>query len=140
MYELTNTVLRAEYKIFCTQRGSKRFKGYSVIGNAKNPQQQTKKSMKHILALLMLFTVAWTYAQSNFPDFLHGTWKMENKEAYEHWDKLNENTLKGFSYKLKDGQMLISEYLDIRKDGKNIIYSATVLKQNSGNAVDFTLT
>ncbi|MBX3044256.1 MAG: hypothetical protein KIT33_03730 [Candidatus Kapabacteria bacterium] len=96
--------------------------------------------MKYTLTLLVFFTVELTFAQSILPDFLLGTWKMENKEVYEHWDKLNENTLKGFSYKLKDGQMLISEYLDIRKVGKEILYSATVLKQNSGNPVDFKLT
>lgn len=96
--------------------------------------------MKYALTLLMVFAVELTFAQPILPDFLLGTWKMENEEVYEHWDKLNENTLKGFSYKLKDGQILISEYLDIKKVGKKILYSATVLKQNSGKPVDFTLT
>ncbi|WP_107037437.1 YciI family protein [Brumimicrobium mesophilum] len=96
--------------------------------------------MKHILTLLIFFAVESTFAQSSIPDFLIGTWKMENKEVYEHWDKLHENTLKGFSYNLKDGQMFISEYLEIRRDTNKIIYSATVLKQNSGKAVYFTLT
>jgi uncharacterized protein YciI len=94
--------------------------------------------MKYILTLIVLFTAKLAFTQPSFPEFLLGTWKMENKDVYEHWDKLNENTLKGFTYKLKSGQMHISEYLDIRKDKKKIIYSATVLKQNSGKAVDFT--
>ncbi|MBN2395104.1 MAG: hypothetical protein JXC36_01425, partial [Candidatus Atribacteria bacterium] len=65
---------------------------------------------------------------------------MENKEIYEHWDKLNENTLKGFSYNLSDGQMFITEYLDITKNGKEVIYTATVLMQNEGKGVNFKLT
>lgn len=96
--------------------------------------------MKYVLTLLFFFVIKLTFAQPILPNFLLGTWKIENKEVYEHWDKLNENTLKGFSYNFKDGQMLISEYLDIRKVGKKVLYSATVLKQNSGKPVDFTLT
>jgi uncharacterized protein YciI len=95
--------------------------------------------MKYILTLLILLTVKLTFAQSSYPDFLIGTWKMENQEIYEHWDKLNENTLKGFSYKLKDGQMIISEYLDITKVNKEVIYTATVIQQNQGKGVSFKL-
>ena len=86
----------------------------------------------YIHDLLMLLIAELSFAQSDFPDFLQGTWKMENKEIYEHWDKLNENTLKGFSYKLKGGQMTISEYLDISRYHKDITYTATVLNQNQG--------
>ncbi len=96
--------------------------------------------MKHILTPLILFVGGLTFSQSSFPDFLQGTWKMENTEIYEHWDKLNENSLKGFSYKLKDGQMLVSEYLDITKTNNEVIYTATVIQQNQGKAVNFILT
>lgn len=96
--------------------------------------------MKYILTLLILVSVKVSCAQSNFPDFLTGTWKMENKEMYEHWDKLNESSLRGFSYKLNDGQMTISEYLDISETNKEITYTATVLNQNQGKGVSFKLT
>jgi uncharacterized protein YciI len=96
--------------------------------------------MKYILTLLILFAVELTFAQPGYPDFLQGTWKMENKDVYEHWDKLNENTLKGFSYKLKDGQMFVSEYLDITKVNNEVVYIATVLQQNQGKGVNFKLT
>lgn len=95
--------------------------------------------MKYILITLILLIAELTFAQSDFPDFLQGTWKTENKEIYEHWDKLNDNTLKGFSYKLIDGQMTISEYLDISRDNKDITYTATVLSQNQGKGIDFKL-
>jgi uncharacterized protein YciI len=111
-----------------------------TMGNGKSIPQQTEKTMKYILTLLILFIIELSFAQSSYPDFLQGTWKMENKEIYEHWDKFNENTLKGFSYKLKDGQMFISEYLDITKANNEVIYTATVLKQNQGKEVSFKLT
>ena len=89
--------------------------------------------MKHILTLLILLTVKLTYGQSSYPDFLIGTWKMENQDVYEHWDKLNGNTLKGFSYKLKDGQMVVSEYLDISKVNKEVVYTARDKGQGTGD-------
>ncbi|MBK8854329.1 MAG: hypothetical protein IPN10_09550 [Saprospiraceae bacterium] len=57
-------------------------------------------------------------AQKTFPSFLVGTWKIENKESFEKWDLLNETTLKGFSYTEKNGEILVSEYLEISKSGK----------------------
>src|SRR5690606_3785813 len=69
-----------------------------------------------------------------------GTWKKENKETYEHWDKLNDNSLKGFSYKLNNGQLTISEYLDISRSSNKTIYTATVVNQNNGESVNFELT
>ncbi len=96
--------------------------------------------MKYIVLINIILTIGKLQAQSNLPDFLEGTWKMENKETYEHWDQLNENSLKGFSYKVKDGQMLISEYLDITRDNDEITYKATVLGQNQGKGVNFKLT
>lgn len=96
--------------------------------------------MKYILTIHILFALELTYAQSGFLDFLQGTWKMENKEVYEHWDKLNQNTFKGFSYTLKDGQIIVSEYLDISNANNEVIYTATVLKQNQGQGVNYKLT
>lgn len=96
--------------------------------------------MKNGLTLFILFITAIASAQSGIPDFLQGTWKMENKEIYEHWDKPNESALKGFSYSLKDGKMTVSEYLEITDINKEINYKATVLNQNQGKEVKFKLT
>jgi len=49
--------------------------------------------MKYILIFISLFLPQITFTQSVFPDFLQGTWKMENKEIFEHWDSLNDNAL-----------------------------------------------
>lgn len=80
-----------------------------------------------------------TFAQTQLPTFLQGTWKTENKENYEHWDHVNNETFKGFSYKISDGQIVISEYLEISKKGNEVIYTATVLRQNEGKGIDFKL-
>jgi len=88
----------------------------------------------------MLGLMETTFAQRQFPDFLQGTWKMEGKEIYEHWDKPSDRRLKGFSYALKGGQLTVSEYLDIVQRDDRTIYTATVLNQNQGQSVDFLLT
>jgi uncharacterized protein YciI len=84
--------------------------------------------------------VSQTSAQSGLPHFLAGTWKMDDQETYEHWDKINEISLKGFSYTMKNGQMAVSEYLDISGAHDEITYTATVLNQNQGKGVSFKLT
>lgn len=92
-----------------------------------------------ILVSLALLINVVAYAQTDFPVFLQGTWKVENKEKYEHWDKLNDNSLKGFSYNTKNGELNVSEYLEITQAKKDIIYTATVLNQNQGMGISFKL-
>jgi uncharacterized protein YciI len=98
------------------------------------------QTMKYFLILLILSLTDRASSQSVFPDFFQGTWKMENKEIYEHWNKLNDKTLKGFSYNLENGEMSISEYLDIYRNGNDIVYMATVLNKNQGRGINFILT
>ena len=92
-----------------------------------------------LFTLLISITISQSFAQS-LPEFLQGTWKVENKETYEHWDKINDNNFKGFSYKMKDGKMVVTEYLEIKRSDKEVIYTATVLNQNQGIGIDFKLT
>lgn len=95
--------------------------------------------MKYIPTLVILLLAGPVSAQTEFPGFLQGTWKMENKETYEHWDRLNENTMKGFSYTLKDGKIVVSEYLDLDRKRNEVTYTATVLNQNQGKGISFRL-
>jgi uncharacterized protein YciI len=95
--------------------------------------------MKSAMISLILIVSYEIGAQIIFPDFLAGTWKTENKEIYERWDQLNQNNLKGISYLLKDGQMIITEYLDISRNDHDIIYTANVLNQNNGEGISFRL-
>jgi len=96
--------------------------------------------MKKFLAFLFVLLSQFHFSQVSFPDFLQGSWKTENDELYEHWDKLDNNTLKGFSYKTKNGEILVSEYLEITQKQNKIVYSASVINQNQGTPVEFTLT
>jgi hypothetical protein len=71
-------------------------------------------------------------------DFLVGTWKMEGKENYESWEKLN-HIFKGQSYKMVDGQKIVTEIIELRSDGDQIIYTPRVFDQNEGRPIQFIL-
>jgi uncharacterized protein YciI len=95
--------------------------------------------MKMLLNILFFAFASMAFGQTNFPDFLSGTWKMENKEIFEHWDKLNNQHLKGFSYQLENGLIRVTEYLEIAQKGNDVVYTATVIDQNQGKGIDFKL-
>jgi len=97
--------------------------------------------MKHIvLTLLTLCLFHPSFAQTDLFDFLQGTWKMEDKEVYEHWDKLNEGAMKGISYVVENNEVTVFEYLDLLRDGDIVVYIATVVGQNGGFGIAFTMT
>ena len=95
--------------------------------------------MKIILSIFTACFISITNGQPAFPGFLEGTWKTENRDTYEHWDKLNESSLKGFAYKLVDGKIRVTEYLEIGLKKQNVVYTATLADQNQGEGVDFKL-
>jgi len=97
--------------------------------------------MKWILTacLLTTFIISCSGQQAIVDlDFVVGTWQIEDRATYEEWivqcDQLN-----GISYKLSDGERMISETLLIRRVGDNVIYEATVPSQNDGKTIPFTL-
>jgi uncharacterized protein YciI len=98
------------------------------------------ETMHSLFTALLLLLMSPLVAQVQFPDFLSGTWKVEGRDNYEHWDQLNAHNMKGFSYSLKDGKMVVSEYLELQQNSNEVIYSASVLQQNGGSRIDFTLT
>lgn len=96
--------------------------------------------MKKFLSILIFaLLISLKITAQILPTFLHGTWKLENKDTYEHWDIMNENTLKGLSYKTNQGKFIVTEYLEINKTEEGIVYTATVLNQNRGEGIDFKL-
>lgn len=95
-------------------------------------------AIKKILLLLVLFLPVYTYAQHTEFKFIEGTWKMENRESYEYWVKVSENTFKGFSYQKRENEIRVSEFLDIKNESEKIVYTATVIGQNSGVGIQFT--
>ncbi|GAB5554462.1 MAG: hypothetical protein Sapg2KO_40530 [Saprospiraceae bacterium] len=69
-------------------------------------------------------------------DFLVGTWKRENVEQFEVWERKSAHQLIGYSYRIKEGQKSITETLVIKKVGDQFVFEATVPDQNEGRTVN----
>jgi uncharacterized protein YciI len=95
--------------------------------------------MKKWIAAFLVIPVYFVSGQSVFPKFLDGTWKSDNNEIYEHWNFMNNKTMKGISYKMKNGELIVSEYLDISVKGEDVIYTTAVINQNQGRGIEFKL-
>lgn len=78
-------------------------------------------------------------AQAQNMDFLIGTWKVEDRELYEVWDKNGKDDFNGYSYRLENGEKIITETLSIKRINNKMIYAATVPDQNEGNTIRFQL-
>ncbi len=96
--------------------------------------------IKIILGLLFSLSLNKLYSQSTIPEFLIGTWKIEADERFEHWDKMNNEQLKGVSYKLNQGRVIIEEYSEILKSTKGVVYKASPIEQNNGKTIEFKQT
>jgi len=89
--------------------------------------------------LILVLTSSCVVKKSAEFDFLVGTWKRENKEQFEVWEKNNPTELNGYSYRIKDNQKTITETLVIKKIGDQFVFEATVPDQNEGRTVQFVL-
>ena len=94
--------------------------------------------LAHCVIFLLIYTCA--ASQSTYlPLFLEGTWKVEEKDNFEHWDVLSNNSMKGISYSITNGNTKINEYLQIEAKKKKVLYTADVINQNNGKGIKFNL-
>jgi len=72
---------------------------------------------------------------------LVGTWKMETSKGalYETWQKVNDSTLRGYSYRLNGKDSVLLEQVDLIRRKGNIQYIPVVKDENNNEAVIFTL-
>lgn len=82
---------------------------------------------------------AQTVKISDVADFLKGTWKINEKERYEHWTVCPDK-LEGRGFNLENGLEKTYETLEIRMVDGKIKYFATVPDQNDGKTIEFPLT
>lgn len=76
----------------------------------------------------------WYLPLVEFP----GTWQVNDKQAFEEWT-FEDGIFAGSSYKVKNGIKSVSETLTIENKPDGIVYTATVLDQNEGKGIPFTL-
>ncbi len=98
------------------------------------------KTINLIIVLLVLAPYNSCSQNTNLQqvEFLIGTWKIEGKESYEYWEK-KKDILAGQSYKIKNGQKVILENIELKMTENQIIYTPTVFDQNDGRGIPFKL-
>ena len=94
--------------------------------------------MKRILISILILIPVWGFTQP-FPEVFAGTWCDSIHGIYEHWDKTGDQQLRGFSYELKNGEKVISEYIEIAMKENSMVYTVSVKKQNGEKPVSFVL-
>lgn len=92
---------------------------------------------KILYVLLAIVSSESLYAQIRLPEYLCGTWKVAEKEIYEHWDKTDDNSLRGVGYRINQGAVVITEYLSIDILKGSLVYTATALGQNNNASIAF---
>ena len=104
--------------------------------------------MKIKITVIALFccAVSSIQAQNNQNNFhplfsLVGTWSMETKKGllYESWQKINDSTLKGSSFKINGEDTIYLEQVQLAKRLDKIIYVPVVPDENKQQPVIFTL-
>ncbi len=96
--------------------------------------------MKTLISIFLLcLLVSCKENKTSRIEFMIGTWKVENKEQYEVWEKTENKELIGYVYKFSNDQKEINETLSIKIIENKIIYEATVPDQNEGRTIPFTL-
>ena len=100
-----------------------------------------KKIKSLFLFICLSLIVNSIFAQQNLNqlNFLIGTWKVENKESYEAWNKLSPVEFSGEVYKLIGNSKNIRESLALKIIESKIVYQATVPTQNDGKTIEFKL-
>jgi hypothetical protein len=94
--------------------------------------------MKQVLLIIGIILPALGFAQQ-FPEVFTGTWRDTTYGIYEHWDKAGNQYLKGYSYEFKNGEKVISEYIEIAMKDSNMVYTVSVKNQNNEKPVSFVL-
>jgi uncharacterized protein YciI len=87
--------------------------------------------------IVLLFSKLWS--QHAFPDYLNGKWVSTDGGTIEQWNLIERDHLKGVGFSVKNGIVNVVEYLEIKKKGKSILYTALVPEQNNGKTVCFKL-
>ena len=94
--------------------------------------------MRKVLLLIAMLLPGLGFSQQ-FPNVFAGTWCDTIHGIYEHWELTGDQQLKGYSYELKNGEKVISEFIEITMHEGKMVYTVSVKNQNNEKPVSFEL-
>jgi len=101
--------------------------GFTIVITV-NACMQTKSTVVETEPPLRLEEFSW----------LNGSWKVGPYPVYETW-KWQNGQWDGKSYMINDGDTSIGEYLQLKLVNDTIFYIPTVLNQNDGKSIPFSM-
>ncbi len=100
--------------------------------------QQAIDFLQHYIAIFLLGLLLPLCSRAqDLPTFLMGDWKVEGKESYEHWDRMNGNLLKGFSYTKNNELPKVLEYMEIVQEKDSVWCKVNIPGQHDGETFSF---
>lgn len=72
-------------------------------------------------------------------DFLTGSWKAQGLDEYEVWQKINDKLYSGYAYRIKDGEKIIWEEMQVSLEHGLWQLAVKVPGQNNNATVIFKL-
>lgn len=75
-------------------------------------------------------------------ELILGAWGMETKNGwqYEKWEKVNDYSIRGISYRVNGNDTIVDERVELRKTKEGVLYTPVVTGQNAGKPVTFKQT
>jgi hypothetical protein len=93
--------------------------------------------MKKSLLILIPLIISGSINAQHF-DWLIGTWKLKDKPSYEIWQKVEDGSLIGRSFTIKNGDTVITERIQLKYINKAYHYIPDVAENNA--PVEFKIT
>lgn len=107
----------------------------------KSDRLLNKVNFIFIGAMAFLIISCSETSQLQKADWLQGTWENKTKKGsvYETWIKESNQKFSANSFKLKEGDTLILERIDLIQEEDNVFFIPLVSDQNEGLPVRFTI-
>ncbi len=97
-----------------------------------------KKNIKTTSSIMLILTVVTqALSASEMPDFLLGSWQINQQNNYEVWSRVDKNHYQGQVIQIMGGKKITKENLQLELKNGELHYQAQVIDQNDGKAIDF---
>ncbi len=95
------------------------------------------KSNIRLKFLMVLMIISQANVAEKMPQFLLGSWQINQQNKYEVWNEVDENHYQGQVVHIVGGKKISKEILMLNIKNGELIYQAQVKNQNEGKAIEF---
>src|SRR5690606_25908045 len=89
--------------------------------------------------ILFLLPACNTSSELSDLNWVLGKWQVNESNNFEEWEKIDDHLFRGKGYVVKNNDTLITETIEIVRQGKELFYIPVVSGQNEGKPIPFKL-